>query len=135
MDSMHRYIGRPWRADACGPEAYDCKGLVIAVQREVWGRAVPALASPAAWLDWREACRGIGWQPTWNAPEPGDVLLVRAIDGPHVGVFVRSGRKLMVLHARSFVRHGVQVGRVALHTREELVNAGYARAQVWRCAA
>ncbi len=132
-DALQRYIGRPWRADACGPEAYDCKGLVIAVQRELWGRTVPPLEGTA--LAWRDACRSTGWAPTLHAPQPGDVLLVRAADGPHVGVFVRAGLRLMVLHARSQIRpDGTQVGRVVLHQRDALTNAGYSRAQVWRFA-
>ena len=132
MSDLTRYIGRPWRADACGPEAYDCRGLVIAVQRDLFGRAVPPLAGTD--VEWRAACGQAGWQPTAAAPEPGDVLLVRALDGAHVGVFVRLGRKVLVLHARSQLRDGVQVGRVVLHSREDLVHAGYTRQQVWRHA-
>lgn len=130
MDALSAYIGRPWRADACGPEAYDCKGLVCAVQRDVWGRDVPPLSGAAAAL----ACRDAGWAPTDADPEPGDVLLVRAIDGPHVGVFVRVGHRLMVLHARGRMARGVQVGRVELHALPDLLCAGYVRPQVWRCA-
>lgn len=124
------YIGRPYRDDACGPQAFDCKGLVRAVQRAVWGREVPPLAG--TWLAWRSACRGAGWAPTDASPAAGDVLLVRAIDGPHVGVFVRAGRRLMVLHARSRLRRGVQAGRVELHALADLLAGGYTRPQVWR---
>ena len=134
MGWLQRYVGRPWRADACGPAAYDCKGLVIAVQREVWGRSVPPLIDPGAWLAWRDACRSAGWSPTDDTPRPGDVLLVHAVDGPHVGVFVQAGRRLMVLHARSRMARGVQVGRVDLHDLSDLLTCGYARPQVWRCA-
>lgn len=126
------YIGRPYRDDACGPQAYDCKGLVRAVQRALWGRDVPPLAG--TWLAWRDACRSAGWAPSAAAPEPGNVLLVRALDGAHVGVFVRVGRRLMVLHARSRVVRGAQVGRVELHALPDLLACGYTRPQVWRCA-
>jgi cell wall-associated NlpC family hydrolase len=126
------FIGRPYREDACGPQAFDCKGLVMAVQRALWGRQVPLRAG--SWLAWRDACRGAGWAPTEAPPQPGDVLLVRAIDGAHVGVFVRANRRLMVLHARSQLRRGVQVGRVELHALPDLLAIGYARPQVWRCA-
>lgn len=125
------YIGRPWRADACGPEAFDCKGLVRAVQRQVWGRDVPPLGD--ARTAWR-AASAAGWAPTDAAPAAGDVLLVHAIDGPHVGVFVARGRRLMVLHARSRIVRGVQAGRVELHALADLLASGYTRPQVWRCA-
>ena len=123
---LSAWIGRPWRADACGPEAYDCKGLVIAVQRTLWGREVPPLEAAAL-----RACRHAGWAPTDAPPQAGDVLLVRAIDGPHLGVFVHARRRLLVLHARSQWRRGVQVGSVVLHALPELLAAGYARPQVW----
>ena len=126
---LSAWIGRPWRADACGPEAYDCKGLVVAVQRALWGRDVPPLTLQAV-----RDCHRAGWAPTDAAPQAGDVLLVRAIDGPHVGVFVTVRRRLQVLHARSQIRSGVQVGRVSLHALPDLLAAGYTRAQVWRHA-
>jgi cell wall-associated NlpC family hydrolase len=126
---LDHFIGRPYRADACGPEAFDCKGLVRAVQRAVWGRDVPPLADARAAL--RDAAAA-GWAPTDAAPEPGDVLLVHAVDGPHVGVFVRAGRRLLVLHARSRIVRGMQAGRVELHALADLLACGYARPQVWR---
>jgi cell wall-associated NlpC family hydrolase len=126
------YIGRPYREEASGPDAYDCKGLVRAVQRAVWGREVPPLAGTL--LAWRDACRAAGWAPTDDAPAAGDVLSVHAVDGPHVGVFVRAGRRLLVLHARSRIVRGVQVGRVERHALADLLTCGYTRPQVWRCA-
>lgn len=129
---LSAYIGRPYRDEACGPEAFDCKGLVRAVQYELWHRDVPALTG--SWLAWRDACRNVGWTPTTESPQPGDVLLVHCIDGPHVGVFVTLNRRLKVLHARSRVVRGVQVGRVDAHDLADLLICGYARPQTWRCS-
>jgi cell wall-associated NlpC family hydrolase len=126
---MDAYTGRPYRADACGPEAFDCRGLVRAVQRAVWGRDVPPLGPDAL-----RACRAAGWAPTTEPPAAGDVLLVHAVDGPHVGVFVRAGRRVMVLHARSRLVGGVQRGRVERHALPDLLACGYSRPQVWRFA-
>lgn len=128
---LNTFIGRPYRDDACGPEAFDCKGLVRAVQRQLWNREVPPLTS--TWLAWRDVCKSLGWAPTDALPVPGDVLLVRAIDGPHVGVFIRINRRLMVLHARSRLVNGVQVGRVDAHYLCEMLTCGYSHPQVWRC--
>lgn len=125
------YLGRPFRADACGPEAFDCRGLVRAVQHALWGRDVPPLAG----ADALRACRAAGWAPTTEPPAAGDVLLVHAIDGAHVGVFVRAGRRVMVLHARSRIVRGMQVGRVERHLLQDLLACGYARPQVWRYGA
>lgn len=130
MHALQQFIGRPWRADASGPEAYDCKGLVLAAQHALWGRDVPPLRG--TWLAWRDACRGAGWRPVDTAPAAGDVLLVHAIDGPHVGVFVQLAHRLRLLHARSRIVHGVQLGRVELHDLRDLLGCGYARPQIWR---
>lgn len=126
--NLRPYIGRPWRAGATGPEAYDCGGLVIAVQRAFWDRTVPPLTGVEA----VRTCQSAGWAPTNEYPVAGDVLLVRAIDGPHLGTFVTVRRRLMVLHARSHIVRGVQIGRVDLHTLADLLACGYSRHQVWR---
>lgn len=136
---INDYLGRPWRADAEGPEAYDCKGLVRAVQRRVWCREVPALLHVGMTTDWAEvraSCVRSGWRPVADggAAQPGDVLLVRGTGGPHVGVFVQVDSRLQVLHAHGLVRRGVQIGRVRLNSVAELLGGGYSRPQVWRFA-
>lgn len=124
------YIGRPWRAGAIGPEAFDCGGLVVAVQKAVWGRIVPPLNN----VEVVRTCHEAGWIVTEESPRAGDVLLVRALDGPHLGVFVTVGRRLRVMHARSRIVRGVQVGRVDLHSLADLLTYGYSRPQIWRFA-
>ena len=37
------YIGRPWHAGARGPEAFDCWGLFLAIQRGHFGRDLPEI--------------------------------------------------------------------------------------------
>lgn len=39
-------IGLPWEIGAEGPHAYDCWGLARMIQREVFGREVPAVTEP-----------------------------------------------------------------------------------------
>lgn len=136
---INDYLGRPWRADAEGPEAYDCKGLVRAVQRRVWCREVPALLHVGMTTDWAEvraSCVHSGWRPIaeGDSAQPGDVLLVRGTSGPHVGVFVRLDGRTLVLHAHGLVRGGMQVGRVRLNSLCDLLAGGYSRPQVWRFA-
>jgi cell wall-associated NlpC family hydrolase len=136
MSWLSLYIGRPWREDAEGLDAYDCKGLVRAVQRSVWDREVPALLHAGKLTDWaavRAACASEGWRPVDAPPEEGDILVVHGPRGPHVGTFVRHGRLLQVLHA--FGRRdesGRQVGSVRINTLAEMLTGGYSRPQVWR---
>lgn len=137
MSWLQDYIGRPWREDARGPEAYDCGGLVCAVQRAVWGRAVPALESPRSTMR-PSALRPAlgGWQhcPLPDAAE-GDILMLRSTKGPHVGVFIRHMRRLAVLHAHGRIVRGRQCGRVCVSSMDELIGGGYSRPQAWRhCA-
>jgi cell wall-associated NlpC family hydrolase len=129
MSWLRDYIGKPWRADAEGPEAYDCKGLVRAVQTRVWGRDVPALLHPARLATWaavRASAEHDGWRPVQDKPAEGDIVVLRGKDGPHVGVFVRAQRRLQVLHA-----HGG--GAVRLNLLADLLVGGYSRPEVWRC--
>jgi cell wall-associated NlpC family hydrolase len=129
---LSAYVGRPWREGASGPEAYDCRGLVLAVQRSVWGREVPALIQPGTAIT-SDALRSVRhWAPADDSPQPGDVLLLHSRGGPHVGIFVLAGRALRVLHAHGSVVAGRQVGRVRLNDLAELLGAGYGRPQVWR---
>jgi hypothetical protein len=124
--SWSQYIGRPWRAEADGPDAYDCKGLVRAVQRASWGREVPALLYPQV-LDFaqlRDACGRQGWGLVQDKPREADIIEVKGKQGPHVGVFVISRGRLKVLHA-------VQNLGVRINTMDELLTS-YTRPRLWR---
>lgn len=134
---INEYLGRPWREDCEGPEAYDCKGLVRHVQRLVWGHEVPPLLQIGTATDWaavRASCRSSGWAPIGegDTARDGDVLLVRGATGPHVGVFVRVDRRMLVLHAHGMLVQGQQVGRVRLNSLCDLLAGGYSRPQIWR---
>jgi len=41
------FIGRPWHAGARGPDAFDCWGLFLAIQREHFGRDLPEISVDA----------------------------------------------------------------------------------------
>lgn len=41
------YLGRPWASGACGPEAFDCYGIVRAVYRDRLGITIPPLSLDA----------------------------------------------------------------------------------------
>jgi cell wall-associated NlpC family hydrolase len=134
------YIGKPWRPDADGPQAYDCKGLVRAVQRARWGREVPALQVADTRTDegraaFMAAVRRGGWQRTHSQAIEGDVLLVQGSRGAHVGTFVTVGRTLGVLHAPGMHdAQGRPQGRVVWQELRDLLASGYTRPEVWRCS-
>lgn len=119
------YIGRPWT-----PEQ-DCRALVRQVQLERWGRDVPALLKPVPLADWsavREAATQQGWEPVDGTAREGDILVVHAAEGAHVGVFVHYG-VLGVLHAQG---SRTRPGSVRFDTLAALLCNGYGRPQIWR---
>lgn len=127
-------IGKPWRGDAEGPHAYDCKGLARYVQRSRWGREVPALKiadtqTPEGRAAFFEAVRRSPWQRTADAPQEGDIVVLQGADGAHVGVMVQVGRRLGVLHAQGTVARG---GAVRFDELRDLLACGYSRPEVWR---
>jgi hypothetical protein len=137
MSWLSDYIGKPWREDAEGPDAYDCKGLVRAVQARVWCRPVPALLNVGRLTDWvavRASAARDGWRPVATKPVEGDIVVVRGKEGAHVGTFVTVKRRLQVLHAHSCIKAGVQIGRARLTPLPELLMGGYSRPEVWRFA-
>ena len=86
-------IGLPWIAGARGPEAYDCWGLFLAVQRQHFGRVLPEI--PVDALNLRAVLDAFNghperqrWQPVSRAEE-GDAVLMRQSRYPvHIGVWL-----------------------------------------------
>jgi cell wall-associated NlpC family hydrolase len=87
------YIGKPWCVAADGPDAFDCWGLVVDIQRQHYGRTLEII--PVEQDNLRQLIRTIethpvrqDWQPT-NTPNEGDVVLLRQSRHPiHVGVWL-----------------------------------------------
>ena len=91
--ALSTLIGLPWIAGARGPDAYDCWGLFLAVQRQHFGRELPEI--PVDALDLRAVLDAFTahperqrWQPV-SAAEEGDAVLMRqARDPVHIGVWL-----------------------------------------------
>jgi NlpC/P60 family len=91
--ALSTLIGLPWVAGARGPEAYDCWGLFLAVQRQHFGRDLPEI--PVDALDLRAVLDAFTahperqrWQPV-IAAEEGDAVLMRQSRYPvHIGVWL-----------------------------------------------
>lgn len=87
------YIGKPWRVASDGPDAFDCWGLVVEVQRRLFGRRMDTIHVEPENL--RLLIRTIRqhpirreWQPNVYQRE-GDLALLRQSRHPvHVGVWL-----------------------------------------------
>lgn len=89
------YIGLPWRAGARGPQAYDCWGLFLAIQRAHFGRQLPEI--PVDATDLRAIAGTFKSHPErqrWafvTAPSTGDAVLLRQSRYPiHVGIWLEA---------------------------------------------
>lgn len=80
-------LGKPFKAGARGPEAYDCVGVLLAIQHRL-GHPLPAYTSDLWGL---AAARGDTWDRVTD-PKPGDAILIRSSSPPwHVGVVCGGG--------------------------------------------
>jgi hypothetical protein len=92
-----QYIGLPWVAGARGPDAYDCWGLFLAVQRCHFARDLPEIPVNAddlravlgAFRDHPERQRWQNVAYTKDHAQEGDAVLLRQSRHPvHVGVWL-----------------------------------------------
>ena len=85
-------LGKPWRKDARGPDAYDCVGLLIEMLRRL-GFTIPAYASDIGAID----LALFDWELVTD-PQPGDAILIRSLNPRwHIGVVSGPG---WMLHSR-----------------------------------
>lgn len=92
-------LGKPWRKDARGPEAYDCVGLLLEIERRL-GYPVPAYASEVRELATAMEC----WEPV-SEPVPGDAILIRSVDPRwHIGVVSGGGWMIHALQGVGVVK-------------------------------
>jgi cell wall-associated NlpC family hydrolase len=100
-------IGRPWQADADGPAAFSCWGLVRYVFRVQHSIEFPAVAvgdgqdvDPGNVRAIKQSVRAAGLRPIGSAtPVEGDIVLMRSRVRLHCGLAVRANGALGVLHS------------------------------------
>lgn len=122
-------LGRPWQANAKGPDAFDCWHLAAYASQALFQRPLPAIAVPDAptwpWMidtirnhperaNWRECPAG----PLVQAKDGAIVLMARMTRPAHIGLWLAAERA--VLHCDP--RFGV-----VLEKPLELVTAGWRR--------
>lgn len=103
-------IGKPWRANAKGPDAFDCWHLAIYVQFYLFGRRAPAIEVPpeptwpwmisqfkthpelTRWVEVLQPSNGLV-----KASDGAMVLMARNTQPAHIGVWLSKERG--VIHA------------------------------------
>lgn len=103
---LRALVGKPYAPGGMGPETYGCWGLVVAVERELFGRALPDVPEDATLADFRRHPDAAHWLEIVNVPQAvacfhaadgAIVLMARADRLAHVGVWLKPERR--VLHA------------------------------------
>lgn len=115
-------IGLSWRANAAGPESYDCWHLARHVQRELFGRNLPDVSVPDH-PSWRWMIASIEKHPERNrwqeSPQlhglitaaDGSLVLMARSDRPaHIGVWLKPEQR--IIHADQCA--GVVLDQVAM---------------------
>lgn len=81
------YIGKPWVVASDGPDAYDCWGLVVAVQRRLYGHDLSVI--PVAENDMKTLIRTMRDHPerqNWHAvetPQEGEYRATAPVSPSH----------------------------------------------------
>lgn len=113
------YLGRPWRAGE-----HECLDLVVAVQRDVWGRELepPPYAATYRAREAQVAALGAEYAQPLAVPEEGALALLAPLGacgpGHHVGVAAEVEGAWHVLHC---ARHGA----TCLHAVDRLPVYGW----------
>lgn len=129
-----RYVGAPYEADAAGPDAFSCWGLVRHVFRHVHQIAFEPVAvdetAPASAANARAilvCARAAAMRrvPGAGQPADGDIVIMRSVVRLHCGLVVRVNGGIRVLHAA----HGA--GVVLEHWRDATEGMTW---ELWRRA-
>jgi len=92
-------VGKRYELGADGPDAYDCRGLLLHCQRTYFGKALPDLPMGHEMRDlFAEQLASGAWEQV-EQPRHGDAVLLRGGDHPHVGVWLVCDGAAGVLHA------------------------------------
>lgn len=78
VDRAYAEIGKPYIWAACGPDGFDCSGLVSYC---LTGRYGVRLGSTATFINW----------PRVSNPQPGDVCVIHNSYSQHTGIYVGGG--------------------------------------------
>lgn len=89
-NDVNEYVGLPWESGACGPDSYNCWGLLKVVQEVHFNTPMPDLVmgdEEGIVAAYSEKMRTGAWKIV-DTPRHGDGALLRAGSHPHVGVWL-----------------------------------------------
>jgi cell wall-associated NlpC family hydrolase len=123
-------IGLSYRRGACGPDAFDCWGLVRHVFAVRWGIDMPVVAVGDGSADnvaaIKRAAEVSGWAPVADhTAADGDIVLMQGVEGRHVGVMIRADGALRLLHC-------MEGAGVCTQSLAEAQMAGFMAFTFWR---
>lgn len=114
-----QYMGKPWVSGAQGPEAYDCWGLVRAVQREQYGLNLPIVQIDATDTSAIKAAfhhhpEFVHWEQVQD-PQEGDCVITKSSPdhAEHIGVWINvgSGRVLQCVYGAGVIAISLEATR------------------------
>lgn len=129
-------IGKPWRSNACGPDAYSCWGLVRHIFALRHGVSMPnvAIGSDTNLAPLFEAARASGWRLAESPAQADDIVLMRGPTGRHCGYMVLADGRLRVLHADGHQTARGPIGCVVSQSLSDAIGGGYHDHEFWRLA-
>jgi hypothetical protein len=112
-DALNAVLGRPWLANAKGPDAFDCWHLTAHIQAVIFGRILPTVSVPAA-ASWAWMIAAIESHPerqNWRFVPADRMGLVKAGDGAvvlmarydrpaHIGTWLKAEGRVIHADAR-----------------------------------
>lgn len=120
------YVGIPYKEGGLGPDAYNCWGLLIHIQREYFGVNVPLvpLGNVPECLGMFKSAIDDGEWTQVDKPNHGDVVILRSGSDPHVGVYVDV--------ERGGILHALENIGVIFTPMTQLNMLGYGRCKFYR---
>jgi cell wall-associated NlpC family hydrolase len=122
-------IGMPYKAGACGPQEFDCIGLVRYCFKTRHNIELPDyLLHKGSSLQLYRFIKATGWRVVNGRSEEDDVLTMDGLTGKHVGVIVNTNEGPKLLHAVGSESRG----QVVCQPVPTLI--GYKNMRTWRRA-
>lgn len=115
-------MDKPWRENATGPDAFNCRGLTDWACRVRFNEPLP---SP-------ETVHASAWRRVDGPPAEDDVVLMQGPNGKHIGFMVKANGRLGVLHCDGYQSKYGPVGGVRFQSIADATSGGYHQFEFWR---
>lgn len=123
---VNAYCGKPYKLGAMGPNEFDCRGLMVHIERTYYAHNLPNLPDGEAMRSMYAKRLESGIWQLVDTPKDGDGAILRGGDMPHVGVY------LELTPTEKGVIHSLEgVGVIFTH-KHRLRTLGFSRVQYIR---